>query len=342
MTNDIQSIHQDEERESLISIIVPVYKVEQYLNSCMESITNQTYTNLEIIMVDDGSPDNCPFMCDEWASKDTRIQVIHKENRGLSDARNKGLEKAMGNYVAFIDSDDVIDSKYIEYLYEAIQEIDADFSECAYDRFTDHPDWDDKKKISDITLLTQEEILHKFCNGAKPNNHYVWNKLYKRELIENVLFAVGFQSQDILFCCEVFCKCKKAAHIDNVLYHYRIRVGSVSNAFVKQRFDAFEMTRQSLEYLSQNKPEYVKDLKSYYYSLILGAVDWIVTECPLEKRSSLLMDVNSNRKQVHLTRKEWKESSLGQKIKWLCSLPGVNIPSLRIRHFLSRIKLIKD
>ena len=88
--------------------------------------------------------------------------------------------------------------------------------------------------------------------------------------------------------------------------------------------------------------EYVKDLKSYYYSLILGAVDWIVTECPLEKRSSMLKNVNSNRKQIHLTREEWKESSLGQKIKWLCSLPGVNIPSLRIRHFLSRIKLIKD
>ena len=102
---------------SLISVIVPVYKVEPYLNKCIESIVNQTYKNLEIILVDDGSPDNCPAICDSWAEKDSRIKVIHKENGGLSDARNAGMVHATGEYIAFVDSDDYIDPEMYQSLY---------------------------------------------------------------------------------------------------------------------------------------------------------------------------------------------------------------------------------
>ena len=106
--------------EELISVIVPVYKVEKYLNKCVQSIIQQTYTNLEIILVDDGSPDNCPQMCDEWAKKDSRIVVIHKKNGGLSDARNAGIAVAKGKYIGFVDSDDYIESTMYEDLYLAI------------------------------------------------------------------------------------------------------------------------------------------------------------------------------------------------------------------------------
>ena len=114
----------------LISVIVPIYNVEEYLNRCVESIVNQTYQKLEIILVDDGSPDNCPRMCDDWAKKDSRIKVIHKENGGLSDARNAGMKITTGEYISFIDSDDYIETCMIEILYEAIKKYDCDIASC--------------------------------------------------------------------------------------------------------------------------------------------------------------------------------------------------------------------
>ena len=106
--------------EPLISVIIPVYKVEQYLDRCLNSVVNQTYKNLEIILVDDGSPDNCPKMCDEWAEKDNRVKVFHKENGGLSDARNYGTERCNGLFLTYVDSDDYIDTDYVSYLYDLL------------------------------------------------------------------------------------------------------------------------------------------------------------------------------------------------------------------------------
>lgn len=345
MKEGLQSSKQNMETSSLplISVIVPAYKVEQYLDQCLESVVNQTYQNLEIILVDDGSPDNCGRMCDEWADKDSRIVVIHKENGGLSDARNKGMSKASGLYIAHIDSDDVLDLHFIEYLYRAILQTDADFSECNYSEFYEYPNQENTETgMSPVTVKTQEEILQRFCKGAKPLCHCVWNKLYKRELVENELFALGYQSQDILFSCQIFCKCKKAAHIENVLYHYRSRPGSASNKFVKQRHDALEMAYRSLELLQETRPEFVKDFKSYYYSLILGAVDWAIREQPSKKRSKMIHSANTYRKKVNLTKEEWKTSSLKQRIRCVSSLPGLNMLSLRLRHVLSALRLIKD
>ena len=120
----------------LISVIVPVYKVEAYLDRCVQSIVDQTYTNLEIILVDDGSPDRCPQMCDEWAKRDNRIRVIHKENGGLSDARNAGMQAASGTYIAFVDSDDWLELRCIEYLYQTAEKNACEIVGCAF-RMTD-------------------------------------------------------------------------------------------------------------------------------------------------------------------------------------------------------------
>ena len=116
----------------LISVIVPVYKAEKYLDKCVQSIVNQTYKNLEIILVDDGSPDNCPEMCDEWAKKDSRIKVIHKENGGVSSARNAGLDNSFGDYIGFVDSDDFIENDFYECLYDNLVENGADISFCTF------------------------------------------------------------------------------------------------------------------------------------------------------------------------------------------------------------------
>ena len=120
----------------LISVIVPIYNVDKYLDACIESAVSQSYRNIEIILVDDGSTDRCPEICDAWAEKDSRIRVIHKENGGLSDARNKGMASSTGAFISFVDSDDILEPEYIEYLYRAICETGADLSECRYEKFT--------------------------------------------------------------------------------------------------------------------------------------------------------------------------------------------------------------
>ena len=114
--------------KKLISIVLPIYNVENYIEKCMESVLNQTYKNIEIILVDDGSPDNCPIICDQYVKEDNRVKVVHKENGGLSDARNAGIKVANGDYITFIDSDDYVDKDYVEFLYNTIEETDADIA----------------------------------------------------------------------------------------------------------------------------------------------------------------------------------------------------------------------
>ena len=149
-------------KDELITVIVPVYKVEKYLDRCVQSIVDQTYTNLEIILVDDGSPDNCPKMCDEWAKKDKRIKVIHKQNGGLSDARNAGLEKAKGKYVGFVDSDDYISPIMYEKLYKCIIDNQADMAMCGFSTV------DEKGKVTYINELNLPN-----CNCNNIANFYV-------------------------------------------------------------------------------------------------------------------------------------------------------------------------
>ena len=132
-----------------VSIIIPVYKAEGYLNKCLESVVNQTYQNLEIILIDDGSPDNCPKMCDDWAKKDKRIKVIHKENGGVSSARNCALDKLTGDYICFVDSDDTIHPKYVEILIRNLKEANADISVCSW------------KKVNDINNPNNKEYKKK-------------------------------------------------------------------------------------------------------------------------------------------------------------------------------------
>ena len=162
----------------LISVIVPIYKVEEYLDCCIRSIINQTYSNLEIILVDDGSPDGCPEICDAWVKKDSRIKVIHKENGGLSDARNAGMVIASGEYVAFIDSDDRVESEFIQKLYNVITEHNADIAECAVSYVDENGNILRVRNSAPITEMGKIEALHRLVleDGVFQT---VWNKLYR-------------------------------------------------------------------------------------------------------------------------------------------------------------------
>ena len=161
----------------LISIVIPVYKVEKFLGRCMESVVNQTYKNLEIFLIDDGSPDNCPKMCDEWAAKDSRIKVIHKQNDGLANARNSGIEIFTGDYVIFIDSDDFLELDMVEFLLNLSVKYDADISRCGfYFNYENGSCETELKGEPQILILNRDERIIDLVTSGLGGT--VWNKLY--------------------------------------------------------------------------------------------------------------------------------------------------------------------
>ena len=182
--------------EDLISVIVPIYKVEKYLEKCILNIVNQTYSNLEIILVDDGSPDNSGKICDEYARKDSRIKVVHKLNGGLSDARNAGIEIATGKYIAFVDSDDYIEEKMISKLYDLLKANDADVSACNICKFYEDKEIElDENEEIVKSYPPEQAILLTILDDSFGN--YAWNKLYRSELFSDVRFPFKRRYEDI-------------------------------------------------------------------------------------------------------------------------------------------------
>ena len=321
----------------LISIIIPVYKVENYLEQCIRSAADQTYKNLEIILVDDGSPDGCPQICDRWKEKEKRIRVIHKPNGGLSDARNEGMKIASGEYIAFVDSDDVLEPEYAEYLYDAVRKTGALVSACQFRSFTDgsEPESFPKKKETPI-LHSREEELKVFCNKASRINNMVWNKLYHRSLLENKTFAVGFRAQDVLFSCQIYAEVKEIAFVEQPLYNYRIRSGSASDGFIKQRLDAFEMYYRAIDHLKTDFPVYAKELKVYYCSLCIGAADWLKGKKDMDEKNKIFKEIVEARKRICFTEEEKRMCSLKDKLRIFLSSPLMIRPYVCVRRFTGR------
>lgn len=235
----------------LISVIVPVYKVEKYLNQCVESIVNQTYRNLEIILVDDGSPDNCPAMCDAWAAKDSRIKVIHKENGGLSDARNAGLDIAAGAYIAFVDSDDWIAPDFLELLYEALKAKNADIAECGVAYVDEGGNVLRNRATANLSEMDKIEALRRLVleDGIYQT---VWNKLYRREVIDGIQFEKGRHHEDDFWTYQVFDRADRLATVNRLLYNYLQRDGSImGGGYTLKRLDGLEARFQRMQYLQK-------------------------------------------------------------------------------------------
>ena len=203
--------------KSLISVIVPVYKVEGYLTYCVESIRNQTYQNLEIILVDDGSPDACSSICDEFAKHDQRIKVFHKKNGGLSDARNYGIARATGTYLAFVDGDDWLEPDMYEVLVHAAEESRADIVICGY--YEEYLKQISKVRQIDNSFGNINELIKLLIYGGI--NDGVWNKLYRKTCFDEMLFPKGHVFEDISIMYKIFLKANRVSCITKPLYHYR-------------------------------------------------------------------------------------------------------------------------
>lgn len=211
-----------------ISIIVPVYNVEPYLQQCINSILNQTYQNLDIILVDDGSTDRCPKICDDYAVLDKRIKVIHKKNGGLSDARNAGLDVVSGDYIGFVDSDDWISSTMYEELINAIEGFEAEIACCDFVRIENQTVLE-TREFGTARRITGRDMLREiFCKYS--DNVVVWNKLYVADLFKFVRFPYGEIHEDNAIFCKTIGKAGIVAYTGTVGYYYRFRPNSIMNA----------------------------------------------------------------------------------------------------------------
>ena len=244
----------------LISVIVPVYRVEQYLDRCLSSITEQTYRNLEIILVDDGSPDSSGAICDAWAAKDSRIRVIHKENAGAGAARNTALDMASGEIISMIDSDDYISPRMYQHLYSLMEE-DVDIAECDI-LLTEQDDVPmDDGSSAQIRVCSREEAMELhirdeiFCQTPP-------NKLYRRSAIGDVRFPVGNLIDDEFFTYRVIGNSRRLAHSSARMYAYRQQPGSAMHrAFSLKRLQGLEAKQQRLHYLQEQMPALVYEAK---------------------------------------------------------------------------------
>ena len=239
------------EKEDLISIVIPVYKVEKYLEKCVESVINQTYKNLEILLVNDGSPDNCPKICDEYAQKDNRIKVIHKENGGLSDARNAGIDVATGKYITFIDSDDYISNDYVEYMYNLAQKHNAQIATCEFEIvYLEDELKNDSEYIEDIEVLTPRDFFYNMLFAKRSD-------VTEIELFKGIRYPKGVVYEDTATTYKLIEKCNKIATGNKKCYFYFTRPNSISkiSGFNSNELDYIKNTNEMLDYLRNKYPD---------------------------------------------------------------------------------------
>ncbi len=265
----------------LISVIVPVYKVENYLDRCVRSLVEQTYRNLEIILVDDGSPDNSGAICDAWAAKDSRIRVIHQSNAGAGAARNVALDEAKGEFVGMVDSDDYLSPEMYQHLYELMQN-DVDIAECEIGLTEDDDFVMDKAGSGDVTVCGTWEAmaLHiqdkLFCQTPP-------NKLYRKTSIGEIRFPVGNLIDDEFFTYRVIAQCRRLAHSHCRLYAYRQQGGSAMHKpYSLRRLDGIRAKQERLVFLGKEMPELVTLAKQDLFFTCLygmqGSLRWLSTD----------------------------------------------------------------
>lgn len=243
----------------LISVIVPVYKVEKYLDRCVKSVLRQTFQDFEIILVDDGSPDACGAMCDAWAERDTRIRVVHKENGGMSSARNAGLALAKGEYISFIDSDDWVEPDMFSYLYNLLQTYpQAQMSQCGYcaDR---EESYVEAQQSEVLELYDKNRIWEYFYRvRGETSNNAIWNKLYRREVLNGFSFVEGLKFEDVVACYEFFNHADCMIVSNRCLYHYFVNDSGVTRSgFTRQDLQYLEVWDWIVQWTEKDRPQYL-------------------------------------------------------------------------------------
>lgn len=312
---------------ALVSVIVPIYKVEKYLQQCIDSICLQTYPLLEIILIDDGSPDGCGNICDQSAAEDSRIKIIHKKNGGLSSARNIGLDIATGEYIVFVDSDDTIHPKYIEILLGLCEEYDCDVAQCDFLCIAE-----DSVKLplisqQDITFYDNKQAIHELCCGSSQTKFsVVWNKIYKRNLFDKIRYPIGRIHEDEFTTYQVLWNIKQMVVTKQYLYYYLQRDDSITGEkYSIKRLDVLEAFRERLSFLKKRKleDEYHCTLMTFYRLL---EEHYILVRKNLSEnkkvRASLFEEKEKIKKQIpEIKKKKSKRKVNKRKMAESCDFP---------------------
>lgn len=241
----------------IISVVIPVYNVEDYLSICIDSILNQTYKNLDIIIVDDGATDSCPQICDNYATVDGRVKVIHQNNAGLSAARNSGIDIAVGQYITFVDSDDVIAEDMIEYLYRLLTDYNVDMSLCQFsfiDEKGNHASHD--KPVKDVVIGDNSEKCLESLMTDQRLDTVAWSKLYKTSMFNDVRYPVGKYHEDAFTTYKIVSKCNRIAVGGERKYFYRVRSQSItSSGFSLKHLDSIDGKLEFNSFIEDNYPQ---------------------------------------------------------------------------------------
>lgn len=255
----------------MVTVIVPVYNVEAYLDKCVESIVNQTYTKIEIILVNDGSTDSSGEICDKWSEKDSRVKVIHKENGGLSSARNAGLDQARGKYICFIDSDDWVELDFVKLLVNYIEKYDADISQCGFVEEVVGEEALPYRSENYVVTTGKDAIKRLYNRETYLNTVIMCNKLYKNKIFKELRFDEGIHHEDEALIHEVLYNADKVVINESALYHYVTRPNSIMNSqFSLKRLDSIYAYEKRITYLkSKEEHELVRMTMRMYFRVLL-------------------------------------------------------------------------
>ena len=267
-----------------LSIIVPVYQVEAYIDECITSILDQTFRDFELILVDDGSLDRCPAICDVYAQKDSRIRVIHQKNQGLSAARNTGLQAARGDYIGFVDSDDFIEASMYEKLLDNLEREKADISVCGRYKV-----WGDKK------IQEQKSNVYKVMDSAQAlalmNTNVLgyfdvaaWDKIYKRSCFKGIEFPEGKLCEDWFVMYKLFFNAHRIVYDSIPLYNYRQRTGSITHG-KKVNTMSLAASLEVLNFVRTQQPRYVREAQFAYVFAGIGVIDNYIEQSSIDRKS---------------------------------------------------------
>lgn len=280
-----------------ISVVIPVYNVEKYLSECLDSVVNQTYKNLQIIIVDDGSTDSSGKICDEYAEKDDRITVVHQSNAGAGAAKNTGLELIDGDYFSIIDSDDYIELDMYEKMVNSLEKYNSDIAQCLFRNVFVNDSFDRKYKIKGNypKVLTSKKFLSELLYDWK---YAIFaNKVFKTSLLKNIRFPVGRKIDDEFFTYKLVCNAKKVVNIDNILYNYRMRKTSVMNENDTDRliYDRIDCFVERYDYIRRKYPSLNKKYLTKLYDSLLYYKTQVKNTEKLEKYISKIQKPKINK-----------------------------------------------
>jgi len=285
-------------QQELISIVVPVYNVEAYVDASIQCMVAQTYQNLEILLVDDGSTDSSGAICKKWAEQDARVRYIYKENGGAASARNVALDVCAGQLITFVDSDDYIDENYIEVLYRSMQEENADISICGWKDETDM----EKKPVDvvgDKICYNKIEAMNKLLYQEEYDTA-MWCKLYKASMFETIRFPEGNIYEDIAIIYKVFELAEKVVYTQYNGYHYLLRdTGTTLKKFSKKKMDLIDVADELEEYILTNLPDAASAMRSKFVRANFHIYLQIPREDEYkEERARIEKNINKYRKSV--------------------------------------------